>query len=286
MGEPARRRVTEEARTIRVELGYLNRFGQSRSVNAYFVRYGTEAVIIDTGNGTYEHHSRILEEWTNLGQPRVRFILLTHGHSDHSGGARKLAEVFEAPVAIHRLDKPLLTNAVPLVPDDLRTIDSQLNLGAAPITPLHTPGHTNGHVCFLLTGEATLFSGDTVPAVASTLIGRTHGNMAAYLESLRSLLKIQFGTVAPGHGKMVDDGWRRTLDVLEVRLRREGEIVALLRVSPRTAEDIIGVFYGASASSATRTMGLTMVESHLRHLESNGRVSMTDGRWHLGRKSL
>jgi ribonuclease/clavin/mitogillin len=251
-------------------------------VNAYLVSRGHEALLVDAGKDSEDHRNAIIDTWHHLGEPRIAGVLLTHGHSDHSGGVEQLADALSAPIFVHPEDLALLHRHSPSVAPEVLLADrASLRLGVIPMSYVRTPGHTRGHVCFHLTEEGTLFTGDIVPGVASTLIAAPNGSMGEYLQSLRTLLEIRFSIVAPGHGAMVEQGWRRTLEVLEVRLRREGEIIALLRLADRSEDEIVDIFYGDRAPASTRAMGLTMVESHLLHLESESRVTKVDGRWSL-----
>ena len=116
-------------------------------------------------------------------------IVLTHGHFDHVGAAKELAEAWDVPVYAHPLEFPYLTRqqeypapdwkagggAMPLLsptlprgPIDLGsrlralpTEGSELSIAELPgWTLLHTPGHTPGHVSFLRKGDGTLLVGD------------------------------------------------------------------------------------------------------------------------------
>lgn len=116
-------------------------------------------------------------------------IVLTHGHFDHAGAAKELAEAWDVPVYAHPLEFPYLTGekdypapdwkagggAMPLMsptlprgPIDLRPRlralpgeGSDLQLVEMPgWTLLHTPGHTPGHVSFLRESDRTLLVGD------------------------------------------------------------------------------------------------------------------------------
>lgn len=106
------------------------------------------AAIIDP---VHEHHERDLALIRELGL-KLRFILETHAHVDHTSGARRLAERTEAEIVAH-LRCPC--------PADRRVRHGDLiTLGGLTIEVLETPGHTLDSVCYHV--EDQLFSGDTL----------------------------------------------------------------------------------------------------------------------------
>ena len=121
--------------------------------NCYILAYKEtkECLVIDPGGDVY----RIIGE-VNRSELKVVYILITHGHIDHIGGAEELRRITRAPVFIHPLDAPGL-NFKP----DANLYDGQkIDLGTYRISVLHTPGHSPGGVCFHAPGA--VFTGDTL----------------------------------------------------------------------------------------------------------------------------
>ncbi|MCX6357816.1 MAG: hydroxyacylglutathione hydrolase family protein, partial [Candidatus Aureabacteria bacterium] len=85
---------------------------------------------------------------------RPRYILLTHGHRDHSSGIAEAKLFFEAPVASH----PLCA----FRPDIPLNDHQRLPFGDIAIECLHAPGHTTDSVVYRLTDDSALFTGDTL----------------------------------------------------------------------------------------------------------------------------
>ena len=143
---------------------------------------------------------------------KVKYILNTHGHSDHVLGNPKLKEVLNVPVCMHEADDRFFSDQAvreksskelglpPPDPADIRLKDEDIvEVGTLKVKVIHTPGHTPGSVCYLVDGN--LFCGDTlfVGAVGRTdLIG---GSLETLLESLeKRLIVLPRETIVwPGH---------------------------------------------------------------------------------------
>ena len=166
-----------------------------------------EAVIIDPAG----EEDKILALIQTQGVT-IKYILNTHGHSDHVLGNPKLKEVLKVPACMHEADDRFFSDPAirdksskelglpPPDPADIRLKDEDiLEVGTLNIKVIPTPGHTPGSVCYLVNGN--LFCGDTlfVGAVGRTdLIG---GSLDTLLESLekRIIVLPKETIVWPGH---------------------------------------------------------------------------------------
>src|SRR5579864_1511422 len=76
----------------------------------------------------------------------IKYVIVSHGHSDHSGGAKYLQDRFDAHVLLSAADWDLLDTSNQTRPkrDMVATDGEKLTLGDTTITIYQTPGHTLG----------------------------------------------------------------------------------------------------------------------------------------------
>lgn len=175
-----------------------------RFVNVYFVETGTpgEWVLLDTGLPGSE--KEIIAAADKLFYPGTHpeAIILTHGHLDHLGSARELAQHWRVPIVAHPLELPYLTARALYPPRDptvggslafaSRFFPTQLpNLeGLVEALPLddehpphlaqwrwlHVPGHAPGQIALFRLADRTLLGGDAFAttdheSIAAVLLG-------------------------------------------------------------------------------------------------------------------
>lgn len=170
-----------------------------------------EALVIDPGFETDLEAKAVFKE---AGQQklRVRYIINTHGHLDHTAGNGIAKRLTGAPILIHEYDTPMLTDptrnlsmafglrSISMPPADRTLRDGDIvRIGEATLRILHTPGHSRGSICILR--PDAVFTGDTLFAGS---IGRTDLPSSSYEEimlSIRKLAELPDHTVIyPGHG--------------------------------------------------------------------------------------
>ncbi len=194
-------------------------------------------VVIDPGPADEGHLGRVLAA-TTASHRRVRRIVLTHGHSDHSAGAARLAELTGAPVQA-------ADPARRLGPEGLADGDV-ITAAGCELRVVASPGHSADSVCLLLPADNAMFTGDTVLGRGTTVIA-TDGNLGDYLRTLGQLRDLaeatQVGLLLPGHGPTLADPLG-TLDYyLSHRAERLDQVRSALAAGAKTPAEIVAMIY-------------------------------------------
>ena len=138
----------------------------------------------------------------------LEYIILTHGHFDHSLGANAFREATGAKIAVHRLETEYLENpnksmtgGETISADILLDENDILTFGGISLKVIHTPGHTKGSCCFICESEKIMFSGDTLFKGSIGRYDLYGGNYNILMKSLQKLKNIKENyKVYPGHG--------------------------------------------------------------------------------------
>jgi len=174
---------------IRLELG-------PYATNAYIAvcKSSRESILVDAPDNA----DKILGQ---LAGTRLKCVVLTHSHIDHTGALGELKSALNIQVAVHPLD----ADDLPFPPDIHLNDGDTLDVGMLRIKVLHTPGHTPGSTCFLV--GRYLLSGDTIfPGGPGHTM--TPANFKEIVESIRNnifVLPEETG-IYPGHGDATQVG--------------------------------------------------------------------------------
>ena len=206
-------------------------------------------VVVDPGPLDEGHLAEV------AAQGPVEVVLLTHGHADHSEGARRLAELTGAAVRAldpaHRLGRLGLSGGDVVVAAGLE------------LRVLATPGHTGDSLSFVL--PDAVLTGDTVLGRGTTVVAHPDGVLADYLESLRRLQDLGDVTVLPGHGPELPSAAAAAASYLAHREARLEQIRAALADGLRTPEQVVARVY-AEVDRALWPAARLSVQAQLAYL--------------------
>jgi glyoxylase-like metal-dependent hydrolase (beta-lactamase superfamily II) len=188
-GGPVHRYADGPLRVTKVSVGPYDN-------NAYLLHdpQSNEALLVDAAN----EPDRLLGEL--LVDVRLVGVVTTHRHADHAEALAAVLRAHDVWNGAHPADADAIAAQTGVTPDRELVDGDTVQVGGWTVTVLHTPGHTDGSICFrlpssqVLTGDA-LFPGG---------VGKTEGRAAfeqAIASAERHLLSLPAETrIAPGHG--------------------------------------------------------------------------------------
>lgn len=167
-----------------------------------------KSAVVDPGDKSDELIEQIQKDGGKL-----EYVMLTHGHYDHIGYAKQLADMFNAKIVTGEIENEFLSTPslnlsvnhnidLPAFSADILLKDNEtFMLGETEVTYIHTPGHTSGGGCFIF--DDTLISGDTLFCES---YGRTDLPTGSNSDMYSSILRLKNLSgdyrVIPGHGPL------------------------------------------------------------------------------------
>jgi glyoxylase-like metal-dependent hydrolase (beta-lactamase superfamily II) len=252
----------------------------------YIVGHGDVAVI-DPGPVLDEHRDALAAA---LEGQRVRAILVTHCHSDHSPLAAWLRDETGAPTIAfgpHGTVDPdpeddEIEPGVTLEETTDTDFDPDVRVGDDEVAAMgsgwtmravFTPGHTSNHMCYALDEERALFTGDHVMGWSTTVVSPPDGDMRDYIDSLRKVMARDDASLWPTHGAPVTSPRPFLQAFLEHRLEREAQVMAAVRSGLSDIEAMVKKMYADVREELHKAAGRSVL-SHLIKLVDDGVVTV------------
>ena len=178
----------------------------------YLINFTGHAALVDAGCG--RSNDRVIKNIRACGTDlqEIEYLLITHCHYDHTGGAQDLKQATQCQIIAHELDARYLEDGddkvtaskwygakmEPLLIDRKLTLPrEEILLGNRTIEAIHIPGHSPGSVVYLTESEGlrVLFAQDVHGPLDPSLLS----NREDYLRSLDLLISLNADILCEGH---------------------------------------------------------------------------------------
>lgn len=183
---------------------------------------GKEIILIDAGLDTSPEEA-IIPYLRNVGREvnEISYVILTHGHADHAGGAPVIKRMSGAKIVIHSLDEPLVKRPTlqeellyerfddvfspnpkaefeAFTPDILVNDSQIINAGDRELEVIHIPGHTAGSICIKDSKSNIYISSDGIQGKGSRRPLLFHDSLQ-YVKSVKKMSKMNIEALIIGH---------------------------------------------------------------------------------------
>lgn len=233
-----------------------------------------ELVVIDPGPDIESHVAEVCKAVGG----RLKWILCTHTHLDHSPASRALKKATGAQVAGLACAQDGRQDAE-FAPERTLHDGDSVAVDGVTLRAVHTPGHASNHLCYLLDEQKLLFTGDHVMQGSTVVISPPDGDMQAYFASLEKLLGLELAALAPGHGRVIETPHDEVRRLIAHRLKREAKVVgALARRNPASLDDLVPLAYD-DVPERLYAPAKRSLHAHLIKLAREGRASESPAGW-------
>ena len=183
----------------------------------YLLSFGDKAALIDAGTG--RDHAQLKKNIAECIDPgvQIQYLLLTHCHYDHAGGAGAVRQDYGCRIVAHELEAVYLESGDSLVtaaswygstfeplPIDIKLTGDQavIEVGSGEVIAMHCPGHSPGSLVYTarIDGELVLFGQDVHGPLHSDLLS----DEKLYLDSLAKLINLDADLLLEGHFGVIE----------------------------------------------------------------------------------
>jgi glyoxylase-like metal-dependent hydrolase (beta-lactamase superfamily II) len=219
--------------------------------------------VLDPGPAIDAHIEAVIA----AGAGRIRRILVSHSHSDHSGAVNAVRAATGVAAFGARVGGKV-------------SYDQPLHDGdvIAGLRALATPGHASDHMCFEWR-DGAVFTGDHVMGWASSIVSPPDGDMRAYCDSLELMLSRPHTLYLCGHGPVIEHPRSYVRELLDHRMRREVAIARSVRRRASNTHALMERLY-SKIDPMLKQAAERNVLAHLLKMQAEGKVAPQGELWH------
>lgn len=196
-------------------------------------------------------------------------ILLTHGHSDHAGGASALVEKTGAALLAPAEYETPAGSSIPVLP---LSGGDRISTDQGDLVVLETPGHSRDHLAIRWPEAGAVFVGDLLLGRGNTTwVGEYLGCVKDYLASLEKIRRLDPSTLYPTHGPPIQEPLVALNRYRRHRLERLKQVRETRAGHPHANPgELAELIYGGEIPEKLRKAAVRAVEAALYHLDHEG----------------
>lgn len=244
--------------------------------NTYLI--GDEDItLIDPGPNNAEHIKKILL----MGENKIKRILVTHTHTDHSPAALPISKELKIPMFGRLVDGESEWEDNTFKPDIVLNHGDDISTEEYSIEVIHTPGHASNHLCFYIKDFKCLLTGDHIMDGSTVVIGPPDGSMQAYLNSLELLKSYDIDYLAPGHGDYMQEPSKTIDSIIRHRISRESKVLRCIEKNKKSNLDELLLLVYDDVPEVLHPIAKYSLEAHLIKLIEDNKVKYLKNNYSL-----
>ena len=247
-----------------------------KGTNTYLI--GKEDItLIDPGPNIPEHIDKIL----SVGKNKIKRILVTHTHTDHSPAALPISKKLNIPMFGRLVDRESQWEDETFIPDNVLSHGDEISTDEYSLEIIHTPGHASNHLCFYIKEIKCLLTGDHIMDGSTVVIAPPDGNMTEYINSLRLLEEYEINYFAPGHGNIMKEPKKTINSIIRHRLSRESKVFRCVEKKQNSNINQLLLLVYDDVPEMLHPIAKMSLLAHLIKLEEDGKLKNYENTYSL-----
>ena len=245
-----------------------------QGTNTYLI--GQEDItLVDPGPNIKEHIQAILKR----GAGKIKRILVTHTHTDHSPAALPISKKLNIPMFGRLIDRESEWEDETFIPDTVLNHGDLIATKEYSLETIHTPGHASNHLCFYLEKHKCLLTGDHIMDGSTVVIAPPDGNMTEYIYSLKLLEDYDIDYFAPGHGNYMEEPSKTIQSIIRHRLSRESKVLRCVNKNKNSNLDELLPLVYDDVPEMLHPIARMSLLAHLIKLQDEEKIKSVENRY-------
>ena len=245
-----------------------------QGTNTYLI--GQEDItLVDPGPNIKEHIQAILKR----GAGKIKRILVTHTHTDHSPAALPISKELNIPMFGRLIDRESEWEDETFIPDTVLSHGDLIATKEYSLETIHTPGHASNHLCFYLEKHKCLLTGDHIMDGSTVVIAPPDGNMTEYINSLKLLEDYDIDYFAPGHGNYMEEPSKTIQSIIRHRLSRESKVLRCVNKNKNSNLDELLPLVYDDVPEMLHPIARMSLLAHLIKLQDEEKIKSVENRY-------